>query len=146
MSKEKTIIKTADGTEVDSDAVKLLMLMIKHSIASIKFSYSGAGDDGDFDSVAFYGEPTGVDENGEIEEPEIMLRKTNPTEAEEMEKMVYAITESKVPIDFNNDGCSGSVDIHIEDGVLKFSADHAEYYTESRDSSYDEELIDGSML
>jgi hypothetical protein len=120
-------IKDVTGESVNDNYVNLSMWMIEKNLTWIDIDYNGYGDSGeynfDYDRRVF---PDNLPENIEVILENILNQIVNPS--------------------FDNNGSRGNARVFIEDGKLLFNCDHSDIIEDTRDTRYDETLVDTSML
>jgi len=125
------MIQAIDGEEISEQAVKLAVFMVENNLSEIQVEYDGAGDSGSGQSRGIKETPTGF-----IKVPI----------SQEIEDIALNIAYEITGADFNNDGCSGEGRFKIIEGRLNFQADHNVVFTDSRNETYDKDLLDTDKL
>jgi hypothetical protein len=120
-------IKDVTGESVNDNYVNLSRWMIEKNLTFIDIEYSGYGDNGEinfyYDKKVF---PDNLPENIEVILENILNQIVNPN--------------------FNDSGSRGEAKLSIQDGKLMFDCDHSDIIEDTRDTSYNETLVDTSML
>lgn len=121
-----------DGEYISEEYEKIALFMTKNNLVEIRLEYSGSGDSGEISDITSYKLKDG--------------KKEVVVVSNEIQDILEKTFIGIVNPNFNNSGSYGNASFILEAGVLKFNCDHCDVIETTEDSTYEQDLLDTTLL